>query len=167
MGNPDVLWWRWGNTAFGVSSVEQAVNLGVPLKTNGGTVGRTEIGGRQVVSGNIDGADLVQIRGLHMEERGTGFPNGSAPATVPPGIFIEFQVDDSTWYRFPWQSRVTSPQFVDLGLVNSNVLPSPAGDGPLIVDGGRTMRIRMQDPTNRLNNSDRFNIEVDLWGLKI
>jgi hypothetical protein len=169
MGNPNVLWWRWGNTRIGFSSIEQDTNIGVPLKTNGGTISRTTIGGRQVVSGNVSGADQVQIRGLHVEERGSGFPNPpiQSPQTAPPGVNVEFQVNDSTWYQFPFQSRQTSPKFVDLGLVNSNVIPSPQGDGPLVLEGGDTIRMLMTDTINRLNNSDRFNMEIDLWGLKI
>lgn len=157
MGNPNVLWWRWSRFA---TSVENAQICSIPLKVPTSVADFTPpvIGARQIVMGG-KGADFVEIHELNMIEVSTGFPN-----TFPPFMDVDFEINDVTYFRVPWQSRVTPPFKVDLNVVAQNVPPfQPA---PLLVTGGDTIRICMTDG-NRPSNSDRYNIECDLWGLKI
>ncbi len=157
MGNPNILWWRWDRFA---TSVENAQICSMPLKIPTAVADFTPpvIGARQVIMGG-KGGDLIEIHEMHMIEVGSGFPN-----TFPPFMDVDFEINDVTYYRKLWQSRVTPPFVVDFNVVASNVPPfTPA---PLLLSGGETLRISMTDG-NRPSNSDRYNIEVDLWGIKL
>jgi len=161
MGNPNILWYRWGNERQGVSSIPNATTLSVPLKRNGGTItlfSPPTLDGSQVVTGG-KGGDLIQIREWRVREIGTGFADTS-------GVNINFEINGSPWYILPFVSRQTPPFFIDFGLTPSNTIPSPQGDAPLIIDGGDRIRILIVDG-NRPNNSDRVRTEQDLWGIKI
>lgn len=156
MGNPNVLWWRWDRFA---SSVVNATALNIPLKVPGlATPPSPFLGGRQVLSGNVDGGDFIEIHELHMIEVGAGFPNN-----VPPFIDVDFEINDVAYYRKNWSSRNTPPFVVDLNVVGSN---TGGGSAPLILSGGETIRITMTDGA-RPSGANRYLIETDLWGLKL
>lgn len=157
MGNPNILWWRWGRFT---TSVENATISNIPLKIPGAVTffAPPVEGARQIVMGG-KGADIVGIHEWNLIEVGSGFPND-----VPPFIFCNLEINDVTYFEVFWQSRVTPPFKVDLSVVAQNVPPfQPA---PLLITGGDTIRITFTDG-NRLNNSDRYRLESDLWGLKI
>jgi len=163
MGNPNVLWYRWGSLRFGVSSAVQALTMSVPQKVNGGSI--TQFGGltpdgAQVVTGG-KGADQIQIHEWRVREIGGGFPN-----QFNPDFKIQFEINGAPWYILPFRSRITPPQVIDFSVVASNTIPSPGGDAPLIINGGDDIRIFIQDGP-RLNNSDRLVTLQDLWGIKI
>jgi len=155
MGNRSVLWWRWALTrtvGFGGSVVSPPERfLGFGFETEGG---------HGLILGGT-GADTIEIHQLRMREIGTGFPN-----SFPPLINIDFQINDVVYYRKVWQSRQTPPFEVDLNVVASNTQGSPSGDAPLIVSGGETMRIFTND-VMRPNNFDTYDIQVDLWGIRL
>jgi len=155
MGNPNVLWWRWALTrsvgAGGTVVSPPERFLGYSFQSTGahGII----LGGK--------GADTIEIHELRMREIGTGFPN-----SFPPLINIDFEINDVVYYRKVWQSRQTPPFLVDLNVVNSNTQGSPSGDAPLILSGGETIRIKTTD-VMRPNNFDTYDIQVDLWGIRI
>jgi len=151
MGNPNLLWWRWGRAQSGV----QQTTVNPPQKFIG--YGRTNVGGHGIVSGG-KGADIIEIHELRMREVGNGFPNA-----FPPHMQVEFQINDLTYFSVFWASRRIDPFLVDLSVTNSNTTTAEA---PLRVSGGETMRILMTDGV-RASNSDTYGIEVDLWGIKL
>lgn len=161
MGNPNILWYRWGNERAGVTSIPNATTLSSPLQRNGGsvTVFSPPTDGRgQVVTGG-KGADQIQIREWRVREIFTGFPDSR-------GVNINFEINQSPWYILPFVSRQTPPFFIDFGITRSNTIPGSGGDAPLIINGGDDIRILIVDG-NRPNNSDRVRTEQDLWGIKI
>lgn len=161
MGNPNILWYKWGNLRQGVTSAVQATTLSAPLQRNGGSVSlfNPPTDGRgQVVTGG-KGADLIQIREWHVEEIGSGFPDTR-------GVDINFEINQAPWYILHFVSRQTPPQLIDFGITRSNTIPGSGGDAPLIIDGGADIRILIVDG-NRPNNSDRVRTMQDLWGIKI
>ncbi len=157
MGNRSVLWWRWSLTrtvGFGGTVVSPPERfLGYSFQSNGA---------HGVILGGT-GADVIEIHNLRMREVGTGFPNAIGQG---PAINIDFQINDVVYYRQEWRSRNTAPINVDLNVVASNTQGSPSGDAPLIVSGGETMRIFTND-VMRPNNSDTYDIQVDLWGIRL
>jgi len=156
MGNPNAFWWRWPLTISSVNS--GAGTPSMPMRF--GSFARAGDGGFGVIIGG-KGADLIEIHELRMREIGTGFPN-----SFPPLINIDFEINGVVYYRKEWQSRQTPPFLVDLFDTNSNTQGSPSGDAPLLLSGGETVRI-FTDDGSRPNNSDTYNIQVDLWGIKL
>jgi len=154
MGNPNVLWWRWPLTR---SAVNGSV-VSPPERFLGHSF--TTVGGHGIIIGG-KGADTIEIHELRMREIGNGFSNN-----FPPFINIDFEINDVVYYRKQWVSRNTPPFVVDLSVVNSNTQGSPSGDAPLVLSGGETIRIFTTDG-NRPNNSDTYDIQVDLWGIRI
>lgn len=161
MGNPNILWYRWGHLRAGFSSIPNATTLGAPLVRQGGTAtifSPPTDGHGQVVTGG-KGGDFVQIHEWRVQEVGSGFPD-------PRGVLINFEINQAPWYQLFFRSRVTPPQLIDFSTVHSNTIPGPSGDPPLIINGGDDIRLLIVDG-NRLNNSDRVRTLNDLWGIKI
>jgi len=156
MGNPNVLWWRWPLTRSSVNSGPG--NPSMPQRKN--SYSRAGESGFGIILGG-KGADVIEIHELRMREIGTGFPNN-----FPPFLNIDFEINGVVYYRKQWVSRNTPPFLVDLNVVNSNTQGSPSGDAPLILSGGETVRI-FTDDGSRPNNSDTYDIQVDLWGFRI
>ncbi len=155
MGNRSVLWWRWQDTR---SSGAGGAVVSPPERNRGHTFQST--GGEGTILGGT-GADIIEIHKLRMREVGNGFSN-----QFPPFINIDFEVNGVVYFRKEWQSRVTQPFVVDLNVVNSNTQGSPSGDAPLLLSGGDTVRI-FTDDVMRPSNGFTYNIEVDLWGIRL
>ena len=164
MGNPNVLWYKWGNERIASGSAVQQAVTNCPLLVNGGRISQGALGpfldGSQVTTGG-KGGDFIQLREMTIREVGSGFPNTNNPA-----FNVLFEIDGIAWYNFVFRSRITGETTVDFGVTPSNLIAPPSGDAPLIINGGQRLRIFIQDGP-RLNNSDRLNITIDLWGIKI
>ena len=145
MGNPNIQYFNWQN----VLSLENSTARYHPYTAS--TVTFPDIGNWEAFLPERLEVHEINIRQFIFD------------AQVPT-LNIEFMTNGIVYYNFPW-ANTDPPREVDLSIVGSNTLVSPAGDPPLLMEAGESLGFRIIDG-NRLNNSDRLSFKITLWGIR-